>query len=65
MKMHLWCIQCKYVHKVIHAVNITAYSMALSEVSSALSHPVAPEQNSGGPFQTTHSRPGRGGGAQS
>ena len=27
--------------------------------------PVAPEQNSGGPFQATHSWPGRGGGAKS
>lgn len=23
--MHLRCVQCKYVHKVIHAINITAY----------------------------------------
>lgn len=27
--------------------------------------PVAPEQNYGGPFQATHSQPGRGGGVQS
>ena len=25
MKMHIWCVQYKCVHKVIHAINITAY----------------------------------------
>ena len=25
MKMHSWCVQYKCVHKVIHAINITAY----------------------------------------